>query len=268
MHGERRGDGWVGTAALVLALAGTLFLVVPLLVIFPMAFSTSRSLAFPPPGYSLDLFGELLGSPAWRAAILTSAQVGVVAAAIATCVGVPAAYAIARHDFPGKRALYALLLTPLVFPVIIVALSLFLTFAPLHLTGNRWAVAVGHSLLGIPFVIVVVTTVLRESDVRLEHAARSLGASPWRAFAHVTLPQIRSGILTGAFFAFAVSWDEVVMVVFVGGQSAMTLPLKIWGGITTSLDPVIPAVAALLLTPVLLAFGALGLLERRAARRP
>ncbi len=252
-------DGWVGTAQLVLAIGGALFLLLPLLVIFPMAFSAAEQLTFPPPGYSFALYRKLFASEEWLAAIAMSLQVATIASIIAMLLGVPASYAIVRYRFFGRRALYALLLTPLVVPVIIVALALFLTFAPMKLVGNLWVVAVSHALLCIPFVVVMTISVLRDFNMNLERAALSLGASGFRAFLHVTFPGIRSGVLLGGITAFAVSFDEVVLVIFIGGRQANTLPRQIWGGITTQLDPVIPAVSALLIVAVVAIFAAIGL---------
>lgn len=251
---------------LALAVGGALFLLLPLVVIFPMAFSDAERLTFPPPGYSLALYQKLFSSEAWLAAIAMSLQVATVAAAIAVLLGVPASYAIVRFRFFGRRALYALLLTPLVVPVIIVALALFLTFAPMKLVGNLWALAAAHALLGIPFVVVMTISVLRDFNTNLERAALSLGASGFKAFLYVTFPGIRSGVLLGAFTAFAVSFDEVVLVIFIGGREANTLPRQIWGGITTQLDPVIPAVSALLIAAVVAIFGAIGLRHLHAAQ--
>lgn len=271
MRRPRLQDGWIGNAQLVLAVAGALFLILPLVVIFPMAFSDAERLTFPPPAYSFALYRKLFASEAWLQAIASSFQVAIAAAAIAVLLAVPAAYAIVRYRFFGRRALYALLLTPLVVPVIILALALFLTFAPMQLVGNLWALAAAHALLGIPFVLVMTVSVLRDFNLNLERAALSLGASGLRAFLHVTFPGIRSGILLGAFTAFAVSFDEVVLVIFIGGRTANTLPRQIWGGITTQLDPVIPAVSALLIAAVVAVFAAVGLRHLGAlggARRP
>lgn len=253
-----RQDGWIGTTYLSLAACAALFLLLPLVVIFPMAFSSADRLVFPPPGYSLDLYERLFSSKAWLSAIATSFQVATVAALAAVLLGVPASYAVARFDFAGRRLLYALLLTPLVVPVIIIALGLFLAFAPMRMIGNPWALAVGHALLGIPFVVVMTTAVLRDFDANLERAARSLGASGLRAFWNVTLPGIRSGVGVGALSAFAISFDEVVLVIFIGGRDATTLPRQIWGGVTTTLDPVIPAVSGLLIGAIVLIFIVVG----------
>jgi len=264
MRRPRMQDGWIGKAQLVLALLGALFLLLPLAVIFPMAFSDAERLTFPPPGYSLELYEKLFTSPDWLSAIGLSLQVAAVAAALAVALGVPAAYAIVRFRFWGRRTLYAILMTPLVVPVVIIALALFLTFAPIGMVGNLWALAASHALLGIPFVVVMTISVLRDFDLNLERAALSLGASGLQTFARVTYPGIRSGVLVGAFTAFAVSFDEVVLVIFIGGREANTLPRQIWGGITTQLDPVIPVVSALLIGIVVAAFTAVGLRHLRA----
>jgi putative spermidine/putrescine transport system permease protein len=263
MERARLQDGWVGRAQFSVALFGAAFLLLPLLIIFPMAFSDARFLTFPPPGYSFTLYRKLFGSDAWLSAIAMSFQVATTSALIAVVLGVPAAYAIVRMRFFGRQLLYALLLTPLVVPVIIIALSLFLTFAPIGLVGNPWALAVGHSLLGIPFVVVMTSSVLRDFDINLERAAKSLGATGFRTFAHVTFPGIRAGVLLGAFSAFAISFDEVVLAIFIGGRTANTLPRQIWGGITTSLDPVIPAVSALLIAAVFIGFTIVWLRQSR-----
>ena len=266
MRRSRLQDGWIGNAHLVLAIAGALFLLLPLIVIFPMAFSDAERLTFPPPAYSFALYEKLFASDEWLQAIATSFQVAVAAAAVAVLLGVPAAYAIVRYRFFGRRALYALLLMPLVVPVIILALALFLTFAPLQLVGNLWALAAAHALLGVPFVVVMTVSVLRDFNWNLERAALSLGAGGFRAFLHVTFPGIRSGVLLGAFTAFAVSFDEAVLVLFIGGRTANTLPRQIWGGITTQLDPVIPAVSALLIVAVIAVFAAVGVRTLAAAK--
>lgn len=244
-------DGWVGKVQLAIAIAGAVFLVLPLFVVFPMAFSSSQRLEFPPPGYSLDLFRGLFASTAWMSSIATSFKVATMASLLAMLLGVPASYAIVRRKFLGRGLLYALLLTPLVVPVIIIALSLFLAFGPLRLVGNIYALAVGHALLGVPFVVVMTTAVLRDFDIRLEHAARSLGAGPLQSFLFVTFPSIASGIFVGALTAFAISFDEVVMALIIGGRSSNTLPRQIWSGLVTQVDPVVPAVSALLIGAVL-----------------
>ena len=266
MPQAKQQDGWIGAAYYWLAVAAAAFLILPLVIIFPMAFSTAERLAFPPPGYSLALYERFFSSSAWLSAVFTSLHVATVAAAIAVMLGVPASYAIVRYRFFGRRLLYAVLLTPLVVPVIIVGLSLFLAFAPMRLIGNPWALATGHALLGIPFVVVMTIAVLRDFDINLERAARSLGASGVRAFWHVTLPGIRAGVTVGALSAFAISFDEVVLAIFIGGRDANTLPRQIWGGVTTTLDPVIPAVSALLIAAVVLAFAVVGLRQWLALR--
>jgi putative spermidine/putrescine transport system permease protein len=136
----------------------------------------------------------------------------------------------------------------------------------MQLVGNLWALAAAHALLGIPFVVVMTVSVLRDFNWNLERAALSLGAGGFRAFLFVTFPGIRSGVLLGAFTAFAVSFDEAVLVLFIGGRTANTLPRQIWGGITTQLDPVIPAVSALLIVAVIAVFAAVGLRHLAAAK--
>ncbi len=247
-------DGWVGTVQVWIAVLAAIFLILPLLVVYPMAFSTAQSLEFPPPGYSLDLFKRLIADEQWMSSIRLSLIVGVMAALIASVFAVPVSYAIVRIDFSGKRALYAMLLAPLVVSNIIIALSLFLAFAGAGLVGNVIALAFAHALVAMPYVVVLTTAVLRDFDVRLEHAARSLGGSPIKTFFFVTLPGIRSGVLLGAFIAFAISFDEIILTLFLGGRTANTLPRQIWSGLTTSLDPIIAAVSAMLVTIVFLIF--------------
>jgi putative spermidine/putrescine transport system permease protein len=247
-------DGWVGRVQISISIAAVLFLVLPLMVIFPMAFSTSTRFEFPPPGYSMELFSRLLSSSEWLWSISYSLRVGFAAALLATVIGVPASYAIVRFRFPLRSTLYAVMLLPMVVPVIIVALSLLLAFAPFRLVGSMYALVIGHALLGLPFVVVMTTAVLRNFDMRLEHAARSLGASGLKAFWLVTLPGFASGIVVGAITAFATSFDEVVLAMVIGSPTVYTLPRQIWAGLQTQHDPVVPAVAVLLIVVVVTVF--------------
>jgi len=261
-----REDGWVGMCHLSVAVAVCTFLVCPLLVIFPMSLSAADNLIFPPTSYSFRNYQAVVQSSVWISAIIRSFQVATMAALVAMVLGVSASYALSRFRFPMKRLFYFLLLSPMVLPVIIIALGLFLTYAPFHLVGNPWFVALTHGLLGIPFVVIMTSAALRDFDVGYEQAAKSLGATSLQTFWKVVLPSIRTAIMAGALLAFAISFDELVIVLFLGGQGTITVPRQMWSGIHTALDPLVPVVSSFL-NLLVCVIGALVLvLQRRRAR--
>jgi putative spermidine/putrescine transport system permease protein len=250
-----------GTAALVL-----LFLVLPVLVVVPLSFSDSLYLDFPPRGFSLQWYERLLGSEEWTGALWTSLRVGVLATLIATALGTAAALALARSRFRGKALLVGFLVSPMIVPVVVLAIALYAVYARLGLAGAYAGLVLAHAALGLPFVIVTVSATLTRVDPRLEQAALSLGATPWRTFRHVLLPLVRPGVITGALLAFITSWDEVVVALFVGGTRTTTLPRRMWEGLRSEIDPTLAAASTLLVAVSLALMVAVAWLRRRAAR--
>jgi putative spermidine/putrescine transport system permease protein len=256
------GPGWNAALWVFTALVA-LFLVGPSLTVIVMSFNSAELLQFPPPGYSLRWYAHFFTRTEWVTAAWNSLIVAVLTTLIATVLGTMAALGLVRGRFPGRQLATAVFLTPLVVPVIVTAVAVYGFYARLRLVGTVWGLVMGHTVLALPFVIINVSAVLQGMDWRIEQAARSLGAGPFRAFALVTLPLIRPGILAGALFAFVASFDDLVIALFVSGTRAVTLPVRMWSGIQFELNPTVAAVSTMLILISILAFGGVELLRRR-----
>jgi putative spermidine/putrescine transport system permease protein len=175
-----------------------------------------------------------------------------------------ASLALVRGRFRGKGLIHALILSPMIIPVIIVAISVYLFFSRLRLIGTEWGLVLAHTILALPFVVVNVSASLKGFDETLERAAISLGASRFQALRKVTFPLIRPGIISGALFAFITSFDEVVVAIFISGSRAVTLPKQMWDGIRIAINPTISAVASLFIVFSILLLLAIEILRRRS----
>jgi putative spermidine/putrescine transport system permease protein len=180
-------------------------------------------------------------------------------------LGTLAALGLSRANFPFRWVIMPLLISPMIIPVVVVAVGFYLVFAPLGLTDSYTGVVLAHAALGTPFVVITVTASLLSFDRNLVRAASGLGATPWTAFRRVTLPLISPAVATGAIFAFATSFDEVVVILFIGGPSQRTVPRQMWSGIRDSIDPSILAVATLLTVFAIALFATINWLRSRAA---
>ncbi len=223
------------------------FLTVPTLLIVPMGFSSSEILTFPPPGWSLQWYEKMLTDPQWTTGFVNSFLVATVTAIVSTILGTLAALGMVRGRFPGKSLANALILSPLIVPVIIIAIGMFSLYVRWKITGSLIGLVAAHSALAIPFVMVSVSTGLRTMDRNLEMAAQNLGAGPGRTFTRITLPIVLPGVLTGALFAFLTSWDEVVVAIFLTTAKFRTLPVEMWEQVRQVVDPTVAAVATTVL---------------------
>lgn len=224
-----------------------LFLLLPILAIIPLSFSNSSFLAYPIPGWSLQWYENLFTSPDWVRAAKNSFIVAPAATLIATVLGTLAAVGLARGDFPGKGLLMSLLIAPMVVPVVVVAVACYLFFARLGLADTYFGLIVVHAALGAPFVVTTVLATLQGFNHNLVRASASLGAGPLTTFFRVTLPVIAPGVISGALFAFATSFDEVVVTLFIAGPEQSTLPRQMFTGIRENINPTIAAAATLLI---------------------
>jgi len=243
-----------------------LFLMAPILVIVPLAFNADPYFTYPMPGVSLRWFADIWENPIWIEAIRNSVVVAVAATAIATTLGTVAALGLSRKDLPGKGLITALLVSPMIIPVIITAVGSYFFYSQLGLANSLLGIVLAHAALGTPFVVITVTATLVGFDQSLTRAARNLGASPARAFLQITIPLVWPGILSGALFAFATSFDEVVTVLFLGGVEQRTVPRQMWSGVREQLSPTILAVATILIVISVLLLLTLEFLRRRNAR--
>lgn len=242
------------------------FLVAPIGVIVPLSFSAGSFLHFPLPGLSLRWYEDFFTSELWLPALKNSLIVGAGATVIATALGTLAAFGFWRARFPGRRLLFAVLPSPLVVPVVIVAVGVYFAFARVGLVDAYLGLTLAHAALGSPFVLVTVPSTLAGFDRNLLNAAASLGAPPWLAFRKVALPIIFPGVFSGALFAFATSFDEVVVALLLTGPGQRTLPRQMFAGINDNISLTITAAGTL---PVLLAcllLVAAELLRRRSER--
>ena len=223
------------------------FLLLPILVIIPLSFSNSSFLSYPIPGWSLRWYQELFASSDWARATRNSFIVAPLATVIATTLGTLAAVGLARVQFFGKGLLTSLLIAPMVVPIVVVGVSAYLFFARIGLSDSYTGLVLVHAALGAPFVVTTVMATLQNFNQNLVKASLSLGAGPVQTFFRVTLPVIAPGVISGALFAFATSFDEVVVTLFLAGPAQTTLPRQMFTGIRENISPAIAAVATLLI---------------------
>lgn len=242
------------------------FLSLPVFIIIPISFSSAKYLQFPPKGFSLQWYEDYFSDPVWLSATLLSLRVAAITMVLATVLGTMASLALVRGRFIGKTVIHGFLLSPMIIPVIIIAISIYLFFAKLRLIGTSFGLILAHTVLALPFVVVNVSATLKGFDETLERAAMSLGATRSKAFLKVTLPLIRSGVISGALFAFVTSFDEVVIAIFISGAYAVTLPKQMWDGIRISLNPTIAAVSSLLICFSVVLMIMIEILRSRAAK--
>ena len=232
-------------AGAVLVTAVLLFLALPIAVVLLLSLSSASYLRFPPPGLSWRWYEAYLGSPDWLASTGLSLSVAAGVVVLSTVLGTLAALGLARMK-PRLRAVTGgLILSPLIVPVIVVAIGVYYAYSRYGILGNPLALVVAHTCLAVPFVVTSVGASLTGFDRRLERAALSLGASRWGTFHQVTLPLIRPGVLVGALFAFITSFDELVVALFVSSGSTVTLPRRMWDDLRFAIDPTIAAVSTL-----------------------
>ncbi|HEX9791928.1 MAG TPA: ABC transporter permease [Kiloniellales bacterium] len=242
------------------------FLVAPIIAIIPLSFSSSSFLTYPLPGFSLEWYDAFLGSERWMRSLKNSVLVGSLATLLAMALGVPAAIGLTQGRFPLRGLIMALVLSPMIVPVVIIAVGIYFFFAPLGLTSNYFGLVIAHAMLGTPFVVVAVSATLAGFDRNLIRAAASMGAPPLRIFRKVILPLILPGVVSGGLFAFATSFDEVILVLFIAGPEQATLPRQMFNDVRESINPTITAVASILIAVSIVLLTALEMLRRRGER--
>lgn len=253
---------------LLLAAAGlaTLgFLCLPLVIIVPMSFSSARALTFPPPGFSLRWYRAFFGDPLWMEAMWTSASLALVASTAALLLGGLAAYGLTRGRFRGRAVAEANFLAPLIVPTIIVAVALYIALARVGLLGSYAGLVIAHTLLAVPFVVLVMGVAIRSFDVRIEQVAWSLGASWPTTCCRVLLPNLAPSLFAAWVFAFIASFDEVIVTSFIAGTYE-TIPKRMFNELILEINPTITAVATLLVAFTVVALGTVALLMRRSGR--
>ncbi|WP_250528438.1 ABC transporter permease [Caballeronia sp. GAWG2-1] len=224
-----------------------LFLVLPIVVIIPLSFNANTFLIYPIHEFSLRWYHNLFTASEWLRAAKNSFIVSPFATFFATLLGTLAALGLNRATFKGKGILTGMLVSPMIVPVIVTAVGMYLLFARWGISGTYVGLVMSHTALAAPFVVVTVSATLSGFDYNYVRASLSLGASPTWTFFHITLPIIAPGVISGALFAFATSFDDVVMTLFVAGPTQGTLPLQMFTGIRENITPTIAALATILI---------------------
>jgi putative spermidine/putrescine transport system permease protein len=242
------------------------FLIAPIVIVLPLSFSSGSFFSYPLPGISMRWYSELFDNYKWVLALKNSMIIAVSSAALSTVLGISASIALCMTDIPFKKAIYALLLAPLVMPLVIVAVACFLFYSQLGLTGSRLGLILAHTALGVPYVIIVASAALKNFDMTLIKAARSLGASSIMTFKRVIFPAIAPAVFAGAIFAFVSSFDEIVITIFLAGPEQVTLPVRLLEGIRDEMTPVVVSAAVIM---IMISMGAMLVAEmiRRRSER-
>lgn len=244
-----------------------LFLILPVLVIVPLSFNVSSFLTYPLEGFSLRWYQEIFSpNGPWLAALKNSLIVAPFATLLAMTLGTLAAVGLNKADFPGKGLILALLISPMIVPLVIVAVGMYFFFAEVGLLNSFLGLVLAHAVLGTPFVVITVNATLQGFDHNQVRAGASLGANPLYVFFKVVLPQILPGVASGGLFAFATSFDEVVVALFIASPSERTLPMQMFSGIRENISPAIAAMATIMIILSALLLLVMELLRRRNER--
>lgn len=249
------------------------FLVAPIIIIIPLSFNaqdfftfTPEMLRLDPAGFSLKHYDDFFNNPDWRLPLINSLSIAPVAMIIAVSLGTLAAIGLSQSHVPFKGAIMAMLISPMIVPLVISAAGMYFFYSRIGLQGTYWGVVLAHAALGTPFVIITVTATLVGFDRTLTRAAASLGAGPLRTFFSVQMPLILPGVVAGGLFAFITSFDEVVVVIFLGAPGEKTLPWQMFTGLREQISPTILAAATVLVVISILLLFTLELLRRRSER--
>jgi putative spermidine/putrescine transport system permease protein len=243
-----------------------LFLILPILAIIPISFTSGTSVTYPLPGVGLRWYNEFFNAVMWTLSLKNSFIIAGAATVLATLLGTLAALGLTRANFPLKGLVTGILILPMVVPIVITAVGVYFFFAHLGLTNTFTGMILAHTALATPFVVITVTATLQGFDKDQIRAGASLGAPPTTVFFRITLPLILPGVISGALFAFVTSFDEVVVALFIAGSEQYTLPRQMFAGIREKYNPTITAVATIMIVVSIFLLVAVELLRRRNER--
>jgi len=249
------------------------FLIFPIMVIIPLSFNaqdfftfTPEMLSFKAEGYSLKHYDDFFTNSDWQNALRNSLRIAPMATIMSVSFGTLAAIGLSQSHVPFRRAIMAIMISPMIVPLIISATGMYFFYSKIGIQGTYWGVVLAHAVLGVPFVIITVTATLVGFDKSLTRAAANMGAGPVRTFFKIQMPLILPGVISGGLFAFITSFDEVVVVLFVGSAGQKTLPWQMFTGLREQISPTILAVATILIAVSILLLTTLELLRRRSER--
>jgi putative spermidine/putrescine transport system permease protein len=231
----------------VLCTAISIFLIAPMVIVVIISFSSAQFLTFPPPGFSLQWYQKLFGTPVWMDSLATSIKIMVPSSVLATLMGTAAAFALARNEFPGKSLITGLIMAPLIVPTIIIAAALLGAYRSWGLLGTYTGLILAHAAIATPYVVFTVLGSLRMVDKRLDDAALTLGANRFQAFRRVTLPLILPAVLSGMLFSMVMSFDELIISIFISSPLVRPVAVQMWSDVRGDVDPTIAAIGTLVL---------------------
>ena len=223
-----------------------IYLMLPTIVVIPMALNQSSVLGVFSDGWTLSWFSEIIEDKMWGTTALTSLQVALGTVIVATTVGTAAALGLQRVSAKWRLPITAVIVSPMIIPPVIIGIGTYVLFLRMYIEGTVLGLIIAHSVLALPFVVITVTATLTQLDPVFDRAAASLGAGPWVRFRRITLPLIAPGMFAGALFAFVMSWDEVVVSIFLTDSQTRTLPVFMWTQVRTQLTPTLAAVGVFL----------------------
>lgn len=249
------------------------FLIAPIVVIIPLSFNaqdfftfTPEMLRLDPEGYSLKHYRDFFSNDSWQSAMWNSLKIAPMATIVSVTFGTLAAIGLSQPHVPFRRAIMAILISPMIVPLIISAAGMYFFYSRIGLQGTYLGVVLAHAALGIPFVIITVTATLVGFDRSLTRAAANMGADPVTTFFRIQMPLILPGVISGGLFAFITSFDEVVVVLFVGSAGQKTLPWQMFIGLREQISPTILAVATILVAISIVLLATVEMLRRRSER--
>lgn len=239
------------------------FLVIPTILVVPMSFTETRYLTFPPHGFSLQWHQEFFTDSRWVEPTIFSLKLATLTTIVSLVIGTMASLALVRGIIPGKRVLHLFFLSPMMVPLIVTAFAVYGMFANFRLIGTLPGLVIAHTIIGVPYAILVITANLYRFDTSLELAARNLGASAFKTFMYITLPIIKPGIIAAGVFCFIESLDELVLVLFLVGTTRMTLPLRMFSEITFRIAPTVAAASTVFIIAAIGTIIALSFIEKK-----
>lgn len=252
----------------LLAIVTAAYMIVPTLIVIPISFADSQYLIFPPKGVSTRWYAQLVSIAGYSQTFENSVKIGISAALMSGVLGTLAALAVVRGKIWFGRLVAALVLAPMILPQIILAIGLMPVLAWINLLGGFPGIIIAHTVIGIPLVFITVGASLRVLDSKLEMAALTLGANLWQTFWRITFPLIRPGILVGVLFAFATSFDELIISLFLTDAFSMTLPKFMFGEMRYQQTPTIAAASTVVLLISLSVLALTVVLQRGPKRQP
>jgi len=243
------------------------FMIMPNFVVFPISFSSATYLEFPPKEWSMRWYIDYFSRQEWIDATIHSFEIAICVTVIAVVLGSLAAYGLVRGRFPGKNFINSVIISPMVAPILVTAVAIFILFTKFKLNGTLAGFIIAHTVVAIPFVVIVMTASLRGVDIELEQAAMNLGANRFTTLRRVVFPMALPGMISSGLFAFLISFDELIIAIFIASPRMSTLPKILWEGIRTEINPTIASVSTLLIVMSAIILISVGLVRRYFEKR-